>query len=140
MSISAITSNSVATQSGANPWAQDLKALQQDIQQVNTSSAQTALTTLEKDLASSPAGAPAANSPVGKALQALSTALQNGNDSQAAKTVSWLQSALNGAHRHHHGGGSQSAAALSGIENSSTGTSATSTPESSNRSTLNTAA
>jgi len=125
MSISGISSATpTPSQNTTNPLVQDMKAIQTALQQGNTSTAQTALASLEKDLAKSPAGTPAANSPLGKALQSLSTALQSGSVSTAATAFSGLQSAMKSGHHRHRAGG-QSAAALSGIQ---TSTSASTTP------------
>jgi outer membrane protein assembly factor BamD (BamD/ComL family) len=128
MSISAISSSGsspISSQTSANPLAQDMKTLQSALQQGNTSTAQTAFASLEKDLASSPGGTPAATSPLGKALQSLSTALQSGSASTAQTAFSALQTAMKTGHHHHRGG--QSAAALSGIQTSISATSTTGT-------------
>ena len=102
---SASTTPAYAPAAGSNPVAQDWKALQNALGQGNISAAQTAFTSLEKDLANSPTGSPSPNSPVGQALTQLQTALQSASVSDAQSAFSALRTAVRGMHHHHHTSG-----------------------------------
>ena len=90
---------------GSNPVAQDWKALQNALGEGNIPGAQTAFTSLEKDLANSPTGSPSSDSPVGQALAHLQTALQDASVPDAQTAFSALRTAVRGMHRHHTTGG-----------------------------------
>ena len=85
--------------------AQDWKAIQNALGQGNMSAAQTAFNSLQKSLANSPTGSPAANSPVGQALTQLQTAIQNADVSGAQSSFSALRTAVRGMHHYQHTSG-----------------------------------
>ena len=68
--------------------------------QGNASNAQTAYDSLLKNLANSPTGSPAANSPVGQALSKLGSAIQNGDLDGAQSDFAALRTAVRSHHLH----------------------------------------
>jgi hypothetical protein len=112
--LSSSTTSATYAPAGSNPVAQDWKALQNALGQGDIPGAQTAFTSLEKDLANSPTGSPSPNSPVGQALTQLQTALQDTNVSDAQSAFSALRTAVRGMHRHHTTGGYSSTSSSGG--------------------------
>jgi len=149
MTVSSVGSNTSAYQtSSTNSFGQlfnDFKSIGSDIQSGDLTSAQSALTTFQRDLQNSNGQNPLSklfsnNSTLGNDLTALQTALQS-NDPAAAqnafKTLTQdMQTAMKtqGAHRHHHHHHAQSSSAATTSSSSDTDST---TGSSSTGSTLN---